>query len=54
MEPFLSPKIKSKDLPKNKKERDFIKDFREQYVRFRHTELIIMEGEKPIVIKNVH
>jgi hypothetical protein len=54
MEPFLSPKIKSKDLPKNKLERDFVKDFREQYVRFRHTELIIIKGEKPIVIKNVH
>jgi hypothetical protein len=23
-------------------------------VRFRHTELIIIEGEKPMVIKNVH
>src|SRR5690606_6095941 len=43
METFLSPKIKSKDLPKNKLERDFIKDFREQYVRFRHTELIIIK-----------
>ena len=53
-EPFLSPKIKPKDLPKKRKERDFIKDFREQYVRFRHTELIIIKGEKPIVIKNVH
>jgi hypothetical protein len=53
-EPFLGPKITPKDLPKNKKERDFIKDFREQYVRFRHTELIIIEGEKPMVIKNVH
>ncbi|PWK20942.1 hypothetical protein [Xanthomarina spongicola] len=54
MEPFLSPKIKSKDLPKNKLERDFIKDFREQYVRFRHTELIIIKDKEPIVIKNVH
>lgn len=54
MDPFLSPKITPKYLPKNKKERDFIKDFREQYVRFRHTELIIIKGENPIVIKNVH